>query len=300
LSELQREVFGPILHVIRYRSEELPQLVDAINATGFGLTLGVHSRIDETIDYITSHAHVGNMYVNRNVVGAVVGVQPFGGEGSSGTGPKAGGPFYLKRLQRGEILVSPDPNTADHWRTGESISAAFGSLLAWARTHGFERTVELGQHYAQTTLLNATWVLPGPTGERNTLLFAPRGKAWCAAASVNGLLNQFAAVLATGNHVVVTAAASALIPEDLPQSVRHAIRYVDELDPADMNVVLVESGRTLSCLPALAAHDGALVPVIEICAEIAIPLWRLFTERAVCINTTAAGGNASLMTLPTA
>jgi RHH-type proline utilization regulon transcriptional repressor/proline dehydrogenase/delta 1-pyrroline-5-carboxylate dehydrogenase len=75
-------------------------VIDAINATGYGLTLGVHSRIDETIDFITERAHVGNIYVNRNIVGAVVGVQPFGGEGKSGTGPKAGGPLYLKRLQQ--------------------------------------------------------------------------------------------------------------------------------------------------------------------------------------------------------
>jgi RHH-type proline utilization regulon transcriptional repressor/proline dehydrogenase/delta 1-pyrroline-5-carboxylate dehydrogenase len=98
LSQLTRENFGPALHVIRWKSSELDAVVDAINATGFGLTLGVHSRIDETVERIVARARVGNVYVNRNQIGAVVGVQPFGGQGLSGTGPKAGGPHYLPRF----------------------------------------------------------------------------------------------------------------------------------------------------------------------------------------------------------
>ncbi|HEX7338361.1 MAG TPA: bifunctional proline dehydrogenase/L-glutamate gamma-semialdehyde dehydrogenase PutA, partial [Rhodanobacteraceae bacterium] len=98
LDVLTREVFGPILHVVRFKGGELDKVIDAINATGYGLTLGIHSRIDETIDYISSHVRVGNCYVNRNQIGAIVGSQPFGGEGLSGTGPKAGGPHYLLRF----------------------------------------------------------------------------------------------------------------------------------------------------------------------------------------------------------
>ena len=98
LDVLQREIFGPVLHVIRWKGSELKQVVDQINATGYGLTLGIHSRINDTVDYIASHARVGNCYVNRNQIGAVVGVQPFGGENLSGTGPKAGGPHYLLRF----------------------------------------------------------------------------------------------------------------------------------------------------------------------------------------------------------
>jgi len=98
LATLTREVFGPVLHVIRWKGSELKQIVDQINATGYGLTLGIHSRINDTVDYIASHARVGNCYVNRNQIGAVVGVQPFGGECLSGTGPKAGGPHYLLRF----------------------------------------------------------------------------------------------------------------------------------------------------------------------------------------------------------
>ncbi len=98
LSLLEEEVFGPILHVIRFAANKLDNVIEAINATGYGLTLGIHSRIEETIEYITRRVRVGNVYVNRNMIGAVVGVQPFGGEGLSGTGPKAGGPNYLQRL----------------------------------------------------------------------------------------------------------------------------------------------------------------------------------------------------------
>ncbi|HEY2397227.1 MAG TPA: bifunctional proline dehydrogenase/L-glutamate gamma-semialdehyde dehydrogenase PutA [Rudaea sp.] len=98
LSQLTHEVFGPILHVIRWKSDQLDAVIDAINATGFGLTLGIHSRIDSTIAHISQRAKVGNCYVNRNQIGAVVGVQPFGGENLSGTGPKAGGPHYLLRF----------------------------------------------------------------------------------------------------------------------------------------------------------------------------------------------------------
>ncbi|HKW80225.1 MAG TPA: L-glutamate gamma-semialdehyde dehydrogenase, partial [Casimicrobiaceae bacterium] len=98
IDRLQREVFGPILHVVRYRAGALDAVIDAINATGYGLTLGIHSRIDATVRRIASRARVGNVYVNRNIIGAVVGVQPFGGEGLSGTGPKAGGPHYLFRF----------------------------------------------------------------------------------------------------------------------------------------------------------------------------------------------------------
>ncbi len=98
IEELEREVFGPVLHIVRYRGKDLDKVLDAINHTGYGLTLGVHSRIDSRARYIERRVRVGNVYVNRNMVGAVVGVQPFGGRGLSGTGPKAGGPHYLPRF----------------------------------------------------------------------------------------------------------------------------------------------------------------------------------------------------------
>jgi RHH-type transcriptional regulator, proline utilization regulon repressor / proline dehydrogenase / delta 1-pyrroline-5-carboxylate dehydrogenase len=98
LSPLTEEVFGPVLHVVRYQASHLDKVVDAINTTGYGLTLGLHTRIESVIEQVRARARVGNFYVNRNQIGAVVGVQPFGGEGLSGTGPKAGGPHYLHRF----------------------------------------------------------------------------------------------------------------------------------------------------------------------------------------------------------
>jgi RHH-type proline utilization regulon transcriptional repressor/proline dehydrogenase/delta 1-pyrroline-5-carboxylate dehydrogenase len=297
LSELQREVFGPVLHVIRYQREDLPELVAAINATGYGLTLGIHSRIDETIDFIVSHAHVGNIYVNRNIVGAVVGVQPFGGEGKSGTGPKAGGPLYLKRLQRNAVAMQGAHTI--HERVHTDTAGALEALVTWSKMHGHERIATLGERYAHATLLNATLVLPGPTGERNTLMFGARGKVLCSATSIATLLNQLASVFATGNHALLDAETDALIPAGLPQAVLQAIRRVDRLekDETRMHIALVETSRVRQVLSALAARDGALIPLIETGEEGDIPLWRLVAERAVCINTAAAGGNASLMTL---
>ena len=98
ISALENEVFGPVLHVISFKQNALDDVIAQINQTGYGLTLGIHSRISKTVDYIRHRVHVGNCYVNRNMIGAVVGLQPFGGEGLSGTGPKAGGPHYLQRL----------------------------------------------------------------------------------------------------------------------------------------------------------------------------------------------------------
>ncbi|XEB10116.1 bifunctional proline dehydrogenase/L-glutamate gamma-semialdehyde dehydrogenase PutA [Xanthomonas sp. DAR 35659] len=105
LAQLQREIFGPVLHVIRWKADQLDAVIEQINATGYGLTLGVHSRIDETIERVASRVAVGNVYVNRNQIGAVVGVQPFGGQGLSGTGPKAGGPHYLLRFATEKVVT---------------------------------------------------------------------------------------------------------------------------------------------------------------------------------------------------
>ncbi|MES2297310.1 MAG: trifunctional transcriptional regulator/proline dehydrogenase/L-glutamate gamma-semialdehyde dehydrogenase [Pseudomonadota bacterium] len=290
LSELTHEVFGPVLHIIRYQRAEMPKLIDAINASGFGLTLGVHSRIDETIDFIAARAHVGNIYVNRNIVGAVVGVQPFGGEGKSGTGPKAGGPLYLKRLQRdaGPLL--------QHER---QATPGLEALLNWAKTHGHQRVVTLAEQYMRSTLIGTTLALPGPTGENNSLSFAARGAVLCAAADIGVLLNQLAAALATGNRAIVLAQSENFIPPGLPAEVKDLIDVISHVDACktDFQLALVEPALLAGMRPVLAARSGAIVALIETTEEGAIPLWRLVAERALCINTTAAGGNASLMTL---
>lgn len=290
LDELKHEVFGPVLHIVRYRRADLGKVVDSINATGYGLTLGVHSRIDETIDFITTRAHVGNIYVNRNIVGAVVGVQPFGGEGKSGTGPKAGGPLYLKRLQRGAAPL------LEHKR---KAYPALVSLLVWARTHGHGHIVQLGEGYTRTQLNGSELVLPGPTGERNTLAFCPRGAVLCAADTLPALLNQLAAALATGNRAYVLAGAGLAVPDDLPAEVKDRIRFVGAADVAqcDFQIALVETGLKGALRSQLAARPDAIVGIVDTDGNAPVDLWRLVAERALCVNTTAAGGNASLMTL---
>jgi RHH-type transcriptional regulator, proline utilization regulon repressor / proline dehydrogenase / delta 1-pyrroline-5-carboxylate dehydrogenase len=105
IRSLEKEFFGPVLHIVRYASRDLDRVVDDINAAGYGLTLGVHSRIDRTQRYIARRVEAGNCYINRNMIGAVVGVQPFGGEKRSGTGPKAGGPHYMLRFATERTLT---------------------------------------------------------------------------------------------------------------------------------------------------------------------------------------------------
>ncbi|SMF76967.1 L-proline dehydrogenase /delta-1-pyrroline-5-carboxylate dehydrogenase [Tistlia consotensis] len=207
IEQLEREVFGPVVHVATYRAEELESLVERINARGYGLTLGVHSRIEDRVEAIVGRAHVGNLYVNRNQIGAVVGVQPFGGEGLSGTGPKAGGPFYLRRfLVRDGDAAAPAPAAAAGEAAGApqpwpELTAALAATLAdhgaWRhladRIERLRRAAGLaleGEPLLQGRSLPAAlrgaledceplvgWIaeLPGPTGERNTLRLASRG-----------------------------------------------------------------------------------------------------------------------------
>ena len=111
IEDLKEEVFGPILHVVTWKAGELDAVIDRINASGFGLTMGLHSRLGDAAERVQARANVGNLYVNRSMIGAVVGVQPFGGEGLSGTGPKAGGPHYLFRFVN-ERTVSIDTTSA--------------------------------------------------------------------------------------------------------------------------------------------------------------------------------------------
>ena len=300
ISELEREVFGPVLHIVRFARDRLDELVRDINATGYGLTLGVHSRIDETIDFIATRAHVGNVYVNRNMIGAVVGVQPFGGEGKSGTGPKAGGPLYLHRLLRqAPVSLACIGAVRKKGEHGEQIALAALQVLAdWAQQGGRSALAELCMGYAIRTPLVHRVSLPGPTGESNTLAFAPRGEIACIANDEATLLEQVSVALATGNRVLL---AGSSVPRALVNMLPPAVREQLRIEPDWMHA----AAAVLYAGPAddayrlrneLAARDGARVPLIAT-DDGDFLLYRLTAERVVSVNTTAAGGNASLMTL---
>ncbi len=252
LRALTSEVFGPVLHVVRYGQGQLTKLLDAINATGYGLTHGVQTRIDETVEAICARVRAGNIYVNRNIVGAVVGVQPFGGDRLSGTGPKAGGPHYLGRLVSG-----PPPPLPPDVNAGES--------------------------------------LPGPTGETNTLYLRPRGRVACVADSEKALTDQVRAATSTGNVALLPASA-------LSERVRNADGGACELvaDPlaAEPDAVLFAGAakNAQELRRRLAALPGSIVPVIVAGAD-GYDWTRLVCERTITINTTASGGNASLLSL---
>ena len=201
IKELGREVFGPVLHVLRYRRDQLPALVKEINETGYGLTFGVHTRIDETIEQVLSQIHAGNLYVNRNIVGAVVGVQPFGGEGLSGTGPKAGGPLYLKRLLAVRPVVQVPRNP--------EAQAALQALADWLPDASQAAQVDTALLQAHVGRLLAAQtgeveqLMPGPTGERNSYSLLPRERVLCLAQEKADLLAQLAACLAVGSQVLL-------------------------------------------------------------------------------------------------
>jgi RHH-type proline utilization regulon transcriptional repressor/proline dehydrogenase/delta 1-pyrroline-5-carboxylate dehydrogenase len=305
ITELEREVFGPILHVMRFERKRLDELVRRINATGYGLTLGVHSRIDETIDYVATRAHVGNIYVNRNMIGAMVGVQPFGGEGKSGTGPKAGGPIYLHGLLRHSALsLSRLGGVCENDMLADPL-APLQALSEWAQQTGRRAFAELCIDYATRTPLLQRISLHGPTGESNMLKFVPRGKVACVANNEPALLQQIAAALATGNRVLLADGfAAAALTDTLPPTVREQIRIEPDWtlalsSPVDAVSAVLYSGPAVEACRLrneLAARDGALVPLILADAR-DFPLYRLTVERVITVNTTAAGGNPTLIML---
>ena len=357
LDRLEHEVFGPVVHLIRYKAKDLVSVVDAINATGYGLTLGVHSRIAEVADLITGRAKVGNVYVNRNMVGAVVGVQPFGGRGLSGTGPKAGGPDYLARLvaPKGESgMIGPMADAPARVRSGvlsvqlnELLNRLAGRQEAWAAQPAVQRTslirqfagiaaVKAGQcsglddrqlsaivsrcgqlaHRAERMLVEPE-VMPGPTGELNLLRRESRGVLLCLHCEPFSALEwatQIVAALVSGNSAVTTVdQKSRALAEAVIGWFREAGVPADVLAPAltpkvgelqalhqDPRVrgVIINHGRKQVQASArlLAQREGEIVPLI---AETFTPLYliRFLTEKTITIDTTASGGNASLMTM---
>ncbi|MFW2831198.1 trifunctional transcriptional regulator/proline dehydrogenase/L-glutamate gamma-semialdehyde dehydrogenase [Sphingomonas sp. ID0503] len=283
IADLEREVFGPVLHVIRYRRDRLDALIANINATGYGLTFGLHTRLDETVAHVTARVKAGNLYVNRNTIGAIVGVQPFGGRGLSGTGPKAGGPLYLGRL------VDVAPVFAE--RAGH-LDTPLHDFIAWLDASGEAKAADVARRYCDASALGAGLTLPGPVGEINLYTLHPRGRVLMRPATREGLFEQIAAVLATGNRGTVEGMA---LPAGLPASVAAALAATSEPYAA----ALVEGGekRIAAMAETVATMPGPIVPVHAAAPgqPLAYQLDWLLEEVSTSINTTAAGGNASLM-----
>lgn len=268
IADMQKEIFGPVLHVATFKSHQIRQIVQDINASGYGLTFGLHTRIDDRVEYLTSELNVGNMYVNRNQIGAIVGSQPFGGEGLSGTGPKAGGPHYVPRFVQPALVNRPVPNAAI--AEVENVQQALDQITPLPRAP------------------LSTAELPGPTGESNRLSVFPRGTVLCLGPTPEDARAQ--ARIATENgckFLIVAAHASGEHTID-----GHLERHqLAALHGFDVVALWSDESDLREARKALAARKGAIIPLA--CSEDMASYCVM--ERHVCIDTTAAGGNASLL-----
>jgi RHH-type transcriptional regulator, proline utilization regulon repressor / proline dehydrogenase / delta 1-pyrroline-5-carboxylate dehydrogenase len=225
IQDMPREIFGPVLHIATFKASEIDRVIAAINATGYGLTFGLHSRIDDRVQHIVDGMRVGNTYVNRNQIGAVVGSQPFGGEGLSGTGPKAGGPHYLARFTRAATPAA-DPD--------DSATAAADVVRALAAPWPAAAPI--------------TEDMPGPTGESNRLTLTPRAPLLCLGPGRTAALQQAEAVRKLGGHAVE---APGLDPQALTS-----------LDGFSGAIWWGEAGAGRSAAQALAQRKGPILPLI--------------------------------------
>jgi RHH-type transcriptional regulator, proline utilization regulon repressor / proline dehydrogenase / delta 1-pyrroline-5-carboxylate dehydrogenase len=305
IADVEREIFGPVLHVATFEADDIDRVISDINARGYGLTFGLHTRIEARVQHVVDRIRVGNVYVNRNQIGAVVGSQPFGGEGLSGTGPKAGGPHYLRRFRQGEVTrrppgegeVVPLDRLRDHlpdaarggWSTRPDRIAVLRKHLRGrgADAIGAAAAIDFGPVD-----------LPGPTGEANTLLLVPRGRVLALGPDPDTVFAQAIQALAAGNAVLAISpgarqAVAPLLGKGLPLEALDGIVAPGDLAALDVDVVASSADEeTLRAIRAAAsAREGAIVRLV---AAVLNPA--AYThERAVCVDTTAAGGNASLL-----
>ncbi len=310
IADMEREVFGPVLHVATFKAQDIDKVVDDINARGYGLTFGLHTRIDDRVEQIVERIEVGNAYVNRNQIGAIVGSQPFGGEGMSGTGPKAGGPLYLTRFRRTEAFeahAGPKGRDID----AAAVSAAFSKIDArnWAarsdqisalRMALSDRKGLVRKALSETAAFDRSpQTLPGPTGESNRLRMFPRGNVLCLGPTPEIALAQAVQALGVGCGVVVAipdplAGFKELSDMGAPIAVLDGTVSPETLTAIDDIALVAAAGRsdwTRGLRVALAKREGAILPLVT---ETIAPE-RYVLERHLCIDTTAAGGNAKLL-----
>ena len=280
IGDLDDEIFGPVLHVARFAADDLDRVIADINAKGYGLTFGLHTRIDDRVEHVARRIRVGNIYVNRNQIGAVVGSQPFGGEGLSGTGPKAGGPEYLPRFS------STEPRRDAMVSGPAADTAAIRAAIAGLDPHSFARLRDAEE-------------MPGPTGESNRLLTVPRGVVLCLGPGTGPVRLQAEAALSAGNAVVAVTMAATAAMAGLDAEPGKLACVDGVLDPRSIieidgisAAMFWGDGQTAHLLrTALALRSGPIVPLILDDRA----MFGLRQERHICIDTTAAGGNASLL-----
>jgi RHH-type proline utilization regulon transcriptional repressor/proline dehydrogenase/delta 1-pyrroline-5-carboxylate dehydrogenase len=298
LDDLEKEIFGPVLHMIRYKNNGLNDLLQRINHKGYGLTMGLHTRIDQTMNNVKQAAEVGNLYINRNIVGAVVGVQPFGGEGLSGTGPKAGGPLYIYRLMAHSADNMPEVPFATESKQDQSKieSATYHSLKTWAEQH-------LPDAIQEMPIIGHGMIydLPGPTGERNQYVTLPRNGVLSIADHPRSQLQQLLAIFYVGAKALMLKGNDFLskYQSSLPKEVLSQIQIIEKIETDEFDAVLHHgSVENLAKLQqTIAARSGAVISISHLDQDEPIPLERLLIERAISNNTAAVGGNTSLMTL---
>ncbi len=267
IEDVKQEIFGPVVHLAGFDQKDLDNIVSAVNSCGYGLTFGLHSRIDERVEALSSRLHAGNIYVNRNQIGAVVGSQPFGGEGLSGTGPKAGGPEYPAAFLRSDP-VSHEPCE------GPDVDTAQVQKL-------------LDQADSPRHSVGGAAAMPGPTGEANRLRQFSRGTVLCLGPTTEDALEQAAQAGAAGCAAVRVApgvTGELAISGFLPRSALASLSNFDVVALWSHPEDLREARK------ALAARSGPIVPLV-VSRDLAD---RCRLERHVCIDTTAAGGNATL------
>ncbi len=272
IADLAEEIFGPVLHVATFEAEDIDAVVDDINATGYGLTFGLHTRIDDRVQQVVERIRAGNIYVNRNQIGAIVGSQPFGGEGLSGTGPKAGGPCYVRRFMSADCpkYVAVAGNPVDAAR----VQSAIDAVRPWPELPLSVRD------------------LPGPTGESNRLSLFPRGVVLCLGPGADAAREQARQANAAG-CAAVAVAPGVSATSGMTACVDGLLELRDLSNLRGVHAVMswAQDDVQRAVRRALADRDGALISLV---GESGLAE-RLHVERHLCVDTTAAGGNASLL-----
>ncbi|MEO1329808.1 MAG: bifunctional proline dehydrogenase/L-glutamate gamma-semialdehyde dehydrogenase PutA [Pseudomonadota bacterium] len=271
IQDLEREVFGPVLHVATFKAADLDRVIDAVNDRGYGLTFGLHTRIDSRVQHVAGRIRVGNLYVNRNQIGAVVGSQPFGGEGLSGTGPKAGGPAYLNRFVA--AAAAPIYERAPSPAPSIDVETAQAAIAAAPRPSETPISAE---------------EMPGVTGETNRLSTVPRGLILCLGPDAEAAARQGEIARSSGCEALEIAP-GARGPRALHGVL--ALEALRDLRGIDGVALWGDAEMRRAARRALAAREGPILPLFAD-ADFAE---RCLLERHLCVDTTAAGGNASLL-----